>query len=243
MSMAVNGTETGSLPLPPTPSISESGLTEVVKDEDYYLEGHYMEFEVEGYSFRLPSHAFSDESSYFAEVYNLADHGTDGGDAIKLNDVSRSDFYCLLKVVCPPTFSLQLNLSQEEWVSVLKLSTKWKFLRLREMSKKELDKMPRVESWSLQKVSLGWQLYITSWVSEGLVELARRHDIITEEEALQIDLQIPRAACKLYRIRELEARVKKVSGREAYGIRDLTPDTGYAVYFFYWVLQLQHVTD
>ncbi|KAF8880233.1 hypothetical protein CPB84DRAFT_1851915 [Gymnopilus junonius] len=214
--MAANGTETGSLLLPLTPSISESSLPEVVKDEDYYLEGHYVEFEVEGYSFRLPSHAFTNESPYFAKFYNLADHGTDGGEAIKLKDVSRSDFYCLLKVLCPPTISLQLDLSKEEWVSVLKLSTKYKFLRLREMAKKELDRMPLVEPWSMQKVCLGWQLYVPSWVTEGLVELVRRHEIITEEEALQIDLQIPRAACKLYRIRELEARVKKVSGREAY---------------------------
>jgi hypothetical protein len=55
---------------------------------------------------------------------------------------------------------------------------------------------------SLEKVCLGRDLSIPSWVIDGFVGLVRA-ETITDMEALQIDLGAPTTAYKLFRIREL----------------------------------------
>ena len=60
---------------------------------------------------------------------------------------------------------------------------------------------PAVPLTSLEKIILGRELFITSWVIDGFIKLVRA-TTITDEEALLIDNGAATTAYKLFRIRE-----------------------------------------
>lgn len=93
------------------------------------------------------------------------------------------------------------NLSREEWISVLILASKWRFLRVRAMAKFALMCVPVGPLKSLEKIQLGRELSIPSWVIIGLAELVQA-TTITDKEALLIDIGARTTAYKLFRIRE-----------------------------------------
>jgi hypothetical protein len=92
------------------------------------------------------------------------------------------------------------SLSEEEWISVLTLASRWRFLRVREIARVVLIHLDSLTS--LEKICLGRNLSIPSWVVDGFVELVHAATI-TDEEALQIDIGAETTAYKLFRIREL----------------------------------------
>lgn len=95
---------------------------------------------------------------------------------------------------------VRLSLSSSEWISVLKLATKWYFLRLREIAINELERLH--ELTSIEKVTFGRKYRISSWVVEGLQELVCRHTSISDEEAIELDSDYMATAYKVYRTRE-----------------------------------------
>jgi hypothetical protein len=92
-------------------------------------------------------------------------------------------------------------LSVVEWVSVLTLASRWRFLRVREVAKSVLERCsPSLTSFG--KIRLGRKLSIPSWVIDGYVELVKA-TTITDKDALEIDSGVETTAYKLFRIREL----------------------------------------
>jgi len=176
---------------------------EPTKDEDYYMEAFFVTFEVEGRLFRVPSYQFFKESPEFSEINKLSTHvraANDSGSPIRLDNVSQSDFRSLLKVLYPLSLSVNLSLLKEEWISVITLASEWKFLRVREMARVELERLGSLTS--LEKICLGRDLSIPSWVTSGFIGLVEA-DTITDDEAITIDSAIMTTAYKLFRIREL----------------------------------------
>jgi len=94
--------------------------------------------------------------------------------------------------------SLKVELTINEWISVLSISSEWRFLRLREMAIAELGILNSVE-----KIRLGRELYISSWIVDGLSDLVLRTGTIIDEEAIKIDASAVGTVYKLYRLREL----------------------------------------
>jgi hypothetical protein len=92
------------------------------------------------------------------------------------------------------------SLSEEEWISVLTLATRWRFLRVREIARVVLVHLDTLTS--VEKICLGRDLSISSWVVDGFVELVQAKTI-ADEDALQIDNGAETTAYKLFRIREL----------------------------------------
>jgi hypothetical protein len=92
-----------------------------------------------------------------------------------------------------------LSLSKEDWISVHTLATRWKFLGVRKMARSVLE---RYCVTSLEKICLGRDLSIPSWVIDGFVKLVQA-TTITDKQALQIDSGAETTAYKLFRIREL----------------------------------------
>ena len=92
------------------------------------------------------------------------------------------------------------SLSKEEWTSILTLASRWRFLRLRKAAIFALERLTTLTS--LNKICLGRDLSIPTWVINGLVGLVQA-TTITDEEVLQIDLGAENTAYKLFRIREL----------------------------------------
>ena len=104
-------------------------------------------------------------------------------------------------VKTPRAFPVQ-HLSRREWRLVLILASKWGFLHVRARAIVVLTCFPAVPLTSLEKILLGRQLSITSWVIDGFVKLVLRATTITDEEALLIDIGAATTAYKLFRIRE-----------------------------------------
>jgi hypothetical protein len=94
------------------------------------------------------------------------------------------------------------SLSKEGWVSVLTLASRWRFLRVRLVAKITLERLFSLSS--LEKIYIGRDLSIPSWVIDGFVGLVQA-TTITDDEALQIDsdAETRTTAYKLFRIREL----------------------------------------
>ena len=91
-------------------------------------------------------------------------------------------------------------LSEEDWISVLTLASRWRFLCVRAMAKNALERMGSLTY--LQKILLGRSVFIPSWVIDGFVGLVQARTI-PDFEALQIDLGAQTTTYKLFRIREL----------------------------------------
>ena len=106
--------------------------------------------------------------------------------------------------------TLRLLLSKAEWVSILKLSTKWRFLHLRRLAKSELD--VGKELTSVEKIILGREFYDSSWILAGYKELVQKSDTITDDEAVTIELP---TAINLFRIREIMLRNSLTSALDA----------------------------
>jgi hypothetical protein len=94
------------------------------------------------------------------------------------------------------------SLSKEGWVSVLTLASRWKFLLVRAVAGMTLERLFSLSS--LEKIYIGRDLSISSWVIDGFVELVQA-TTITDDEALQIDsdAETLTTSYKLFRIREL----------------------------------------
>ena len=76
-------------------------------------------------------------------------------------------------------------LSQDEWVSVLKLATKWNMLEFRRTAIENLS-----SSLSpLERVLLGREQMVPDWLRSGYVDLARREAALSVEEFKSLGLQ------------------------------------------------------
>jgi len=95
--------------------------------------------------------------------------------------------------------SLTLSLSKLEWISVLKLSTVWRFLNLRKLSREKLETTAELRLTSTEKIILGRKVHISSWVIEGYEELVLGDETIEDEDAVEIGLL---DTLWLFRIRE-----------------------------------------
>jgi len=179
----------------------------VWKDDKYYMEGSFVIFQVENCLFRIPTYLFARESQIFGGMFMLPQPGGDNvegstpSNPIILPDGHSEDFKNLMKVLYPKSVSPRLSLSKCEWVSVLKLATKWYFISLRTMAISELERLQELSS--VEKVTLGRHLRISSWVIEGFQELVGREIPITDEEAIDLDFNYITTVYKLFRVREL----------------------------------------
>ncbi|KDR81819.1 hypothetical protein GALMADRAFT_58610 [Galerina marginata CBS 339.88] len=190
------------------------GTDLVQRDDEYYMESNFVVFQVENKLFRIPTYLLAKESQFFGGMFMLPPpagddvEGSSPTNPIILPDEFRSeDFKNLMKALYPKSISLRLSLLKSEWVSILKLSTKWYFLKLRAMAILELNSMQ--ELTSIEKITLGRENKILSWVTAGFLDLAQREATITDDEALAVDLNYITTAYRLFRVRE--RRITKMS--------------------------------
>ncbi|KDR75510.1 hypothetical protein GALMADRAFT_247952 [Galerina marginata CBS 339.88] len=188
----------------------------LTQDEDYYLDNRIVIFEVECCLFRVPLYQFFNESPDFSDIHGLSFYPSNSGDPIRLEGVRQVDFRRLLKLLYPLPVSLQLSMSKDEWISVLTLSSEWRFLRLRNMAISELQR----SLTSVEKICLGRERHISSWVIEGFGELVHRKDPLTDDEAIDLDANYVTTAYKLFRIREL-----RISGTRVFSVLKLIQET------------------
>ncbi|KAH6910284.1 hypothetical protein BKA70DRAFT_1399222 [Coprinopsis sp. MPI-PUGE-AT-0042] len=133
---------------------------------------------VEGLLFKVPNHHFVKASSYFAINYCLP--GADAVQRVWLPDARVDEFRSPLRVLYP-------RLSKDEWLSVLKLSTRWFFNDLRNVANAQLE---HLELTDTERVVLGKKYHISRWVLAGYDGLVRHLDgLIPYDDAQQIGCQ------------------------------------------------------
>ncbi|KAF6747348.1 hypothetical protein DFP72DRAFT_608162 [Ephemerocybe angulata] len=178
-------------------------------DEEYYWD--FVTFSVDDVLYRLPKYRFVNGSETFASEYGLdQDQGSEeeyagvedsSPDAVKKLDVAAADFRALLKVLYPKTDKAaheELTLSMDEWLAVLKLSSKWRFNSVRKLAIERLS--PLVGMKPSEKIRLGREYAVESWLLSGYEELVTRKAVISNEEGQLIGWE---TVNELWAVREM----------------------------------------
>ncbi|KAF5313588.1 hypothetical protein D9611_010139 [Ephemerocybe angulata] len=162
------------------------------RSADFYWEN--VVFKVEDTLFRVPRHGLENASIVFADMFRLptgeggqtAVEGQSDDNPIVLEGYTSSEFRSLLKILYPSatkveppwegpepcpytTLSTTINLSKEEWIDILKLSTAWEMVVVRATAIAEL--ISKDMTTPLDKVVLGRKFRIAAWLQEGLLGL------------------------------------------------------------------------
>lgn len=123
--------------------------------------------------------------------------GNDEKNPIVLTGVTKVDFENLMKIMYPLQICDTQNLSYDQWVSVLKLSTKWRFVECRQLSIAELSTL--CGDSPIKKILLGREYRVSKWLMSGYEQLARRSQKLSKEEAELIDYS---TAFSVFSVRE-----------------------------------------
>ncbi|KAH6893980.1 hypothetical protein BKA70DRAFT_1117632 [Coprinopsis sp. MPI-PUGE-AT-0042] len=135
---------------------------------DYFWD--VIRFKVRGTRFQLPLYRFVEESEFFASKYGLCDSPSRDGFATSVIDldVSPKDFESFLKAFIPRSpaaYHSKPELTNPEWISVLKLATKWRFNDLRKTAIDALHESPDLTT--MERTTLAKEYQIPSWLMQG----------------------------------------------------------------------------
>ncbi|KAH6907082.1 hypothetical protein BKA70DRAFT_1105024 [Coprinopsis sp. MPI-PUGE-AT-0042] len=166
-----------------------------MKDHKEYF-WDVVRFKVANTRFQLPLYRFVEESEYFATEYKLwADVSKDGlatDDHVIELDVDLGDFECFLKVFLPrspTTYHTRPTLIQAEWISVLKLSTKWRFNELRKVAIEALHSSsgegPSLSSMEL--AILAKESDVQTWLLNGYEGLIQEMLSLEREQGKEVE--------------------------------------------------------
>ncbi|KAF8840415.1 hypothetical protein BDN67DRAFT_968616 [Paxillus ammoniavirescens] len=121
----------------------DHGVSRVVNHKDYCLRGGDMTVVVENHLYRIHSHFFHRESSFFRQKIDGPNDTELGSTDLRytLEDVKSEDFARFLWVFYNPKYSLY-EAPLEVWLSILKLANRWSFDNVKELCVRELEKLP-----------------------------------------------------------------------------------------------------
>lgn len=74
------------------------------------------------------------------------------------------------------------DMTRDEWLSALKLSTMWGFADTRKQS---IQKLSKLELSPINKIVLGREHRVLAWLKEGYDALIKREEVITAEELVE----------------------------------------------------------
>jgi len=156
-------------------------------DETFYLDA--VIFLVEDVLFKVPRLYFERNSAFFRDLFaNLpcTQEGTNDDNPIRLEGTEKVDFQRFLTVAFPEQnwhASSPISMdhkSFDEWISVLKLSTGWKFAKLR---RKALVNLTRLKIDPVERVILARNYKVESWMVNAYTQLVMRDAGLSMKEA------------------------------------------------------------
>ncbi|KAG6908821.1 hypothetical protein DXG01_003174 [Tephrocybe rancida] len=176
-----------------TSGLPPAEAPEVIRHTDFYMEM------VEDVLYRVPTYLFRSETAFFHSLLDAPDSSFGDEKVILRDDVTALDFQALLKLLYPMTFTVVRTLSDSEWISVLKVSTKWLMLEIRRMAIEHLSSAPLP---IVDRITLARECSILPWLHSAYLALLdvkselSEHDEVTRE---RIGLE---STLKLHRARE-----------------------------------------
>ncbi|KAG6871922.1 hypothetical protein C0995_014836 [Termitomyces sp. Mi166 len=159
------------------------------KDADYYLDTAV--FKVEGTLYKVAKYHFLKSEDFFAAKFAGC---KSEDDVICLHDVSQDDFRTFLKLLYPLSILSTNTFITEEWNVVLKLSTQWKMLDIRNLAIRQLNV---AEIDPIDRIVLAQKYCIPQWLTSSLVQLICREDSLSTNEAEKLDLELALKICCL----------------------------------------------
>ncbi|KAG6867329.1 hypothetical protein C0993_004328 [Termitomyces sp. T159_Od127] len=175
---------------PVTPRLDGDSDLNKSKDAEYYLDT--ATFQVEGTLYKVAKYHFL-QSQGLAAIFARCKSEQD---VISLNNVSRDDFRTFLKLLYPLSIMSTNNFTTEEWIVVLKLSTRWKMFDIRNLAIRRLN-VANIDS--IDRIVLAQMYHIPQWMISSLVPLFRRQDSLSTDEATKLGFEL---ALKICRIRD-----------------------------------------
>ncbi|KNZ77619.1 hypothetical protein J132_04986 [Termitomyces sp. J132] len=164
----------------------DSNLPQYLKDVKYYLE--FVTLLVGDCIFMVPKYHFMryDQFNWMWDTDEETPH--------KLHDIEKADFRAFMKFLHPMYLPNQPPMTTDEWVSVLKIASKWMLLDIREAAKKALDTRP----W-LHKITLARTFGVVPWLRDGYFYYASREESLSVEDVQGLGVE---TAFKLITIRD-----------------------------------------
>ncbi|KAK0241242.1 hypothetical protein EDD85DRAFT_764063 [Armillaria nabsnona] len=160
-------------------------------------------FLVEDVLFRVPRYQFIEKSETFRAMFTLPQTETDTveGDSddnpIQLQGVSKVDFERLLKFMYPQNGLSPREISHEEWISILKLSTMWEMTEIRNTAISDiLERQLKIDA--TERISLGQEYDVPALVTSGIVSLVNQRGGVSEEQTVILGFEM---ALRIQRIR------------------------------------------
>ncbi|KAJ7699040.1 hypothetical protein B0H17DRAFT_1049973, partial [Mycena rosella] len=161
---------------------------------NYYLESITFKTsltpaQVEDSIFKVPRYHFEHNSEIFVSTFALPAvddvqaKGQSDANPFILEGISSVDFHQLLKVLYPLDIPQILGMPKEEWVSVLRLSTLWRFFDACDLAIKQLTS---IGLGSIEGILLSRQCDVAPWLCAGYSDLARCEEGISLEDAEKI---------------------------------------------------------
>ncbi|KAK0486341.1 hypothetical protein IW261DRAFT_792372 [Armillaria novae-zelandiae] len=158
---------------------------------DYYW--NTIVLQVEDTLFRIPKYQLVGKSEIFDAILSLPQSGNKPKGSsddmpIQLENTSKIDFERFLQILYPRDTVKPPELSIDSWMSILRLSSLWRMGDLRSNAIEHLTL--RLGSISpIARILLGRKYSVAHWISSGCVDLAKREDAISLEEAGKIGLE------------------------------------------------------
>ncbi|EJC99804.1 uncharacterized protein FOMMEDRAFT_148622 [Fomitiporia mediterranea MF3/22] len=156
-------------------------------------------FLVEDCLFTVNRKPFETESDVFSGMFSLpvgSDVPVDGSDEkhpLRLEQVTIDEFQALLTVMYTPLYrQAGLQLSEKEWLHVLKLAHRWSFIEIKDLAAEELSKF---NLDGIESLKLSQQYEIDTWVEPAVATLAKRAAPLTTDEVNQIGFEYALDAC------------------------------------------------
>lgn len=185
------------------------------RDSKYYFD--FAVFLVEDHLYMVPKYQFTKATDFFTSMFEFA---IDEETPIRLEYVEKVDFQAFLKLICPldPMYEEPM-LSQDEWVSVLKLASLWMMLDIRDMAIQALQ--PHLLLLPARKIVLAREYGVYEWLRTGYIHFATRQESLYVEDAIALGID---NALKLVCIREdsLQRNRDDSKRRNGPGVLDYT---------------------
>jgi hypothetical protein len=184
-------------------SSSKAATLQRLRDETFYFE--VVIFLVEDVLFKVPRLYFETNSVVFRDLFaNLpsTQDGTGDDNPIKLEAIRSIDFQRFSTVAFPELSwharspIVMSPLSLNEWISVLKLSTEWKFAELR---RKALEVLSWIRIDPVERVILARKYKVEKWVVDAYTQLVVQDNRLSLKEAEILGYD---TAFQLYEMRE-----------------------------------------
>ncbi|KAF8802627.1 hypothetical protein BYT27DRAFT_7196568 [Phlegmacium glaucopus] len=171
------------------------------RDKLYFFNPLFIQ--VENVLFKVPSYYFGNKSDKLASISTHSSckciEESSEDKPFVLDGILVNEFRLFLATSFPiPGQPKPVDLTGEEWVSILKLSTLLDFNDARQTAITKLDSsLTNSGSEILKKILLGITYHSTQLFISGCLKLSNRPDPLTENEAMELGYDIAFRLCNL----------------------------------------------